>query len=1072
MKTRAKAQRQVAASYRVAPCAGFLLLGCTALVAGGAPRGARADEVPGIIETVVGGSNGDGRSAKTALVDPRGLAICQRADGAAPDLYIADSMNNRVRRVDGVTGVVSTVAGTGAEGFAGDGGLAVDAQLSLPLDVVCDTNGTLYVADGWSNRRVRKIDGGGRISTIAGNGQHDFSGDNILATQAALSDYALALDAAGNLYIADADNRRVRMVDSSGVITTVAGNGAYGFAHDGMPATQEALGFPSGVGVDADGRLYIADYSNQVVYRVADGIITLFAGDYAAAFGGDGGPATGAHLLLPNRVTVDPFGNVLILDHGNDRVRRVDRTGVITTIAGDGSIRSTGDGGPGIRATLFPLRAVAADSSGDVYIASSMDSATPWSYDNRVRRLNSAGIIDTVVGVGDNGDGPSAADAVIDPRGVATGRQARLADLYIADSRNHQIRKVDGVSGAVSTVAGTGEAGFAGDGGVATAAQLSFPSDVVADQHGNLYVADVNNNRVRRVDSGCIITTVAGNGSYGYNGDGRPAVSAALASPTAVDVDDAGNVYIADRYNNRIRKVTPTGIIGTVAGNGSFSPLSPQGDGGPATQAPLGSPTDVVVAADGSFYVAEFVAHRVRQVRADGIIVPVAGNGNFGAGGDGGLAVNAQLNSPFALALDAQGNLYIGDSTNQRVRQVDVVSGVMTTVAGNGTAGTQGDGGPATSASLYPPSGLAVDASGHLYIAQADSSRVRRMLLETAPAETGAVQPTPASLPAPTATPAVTLTISGRMRSQPSGLDVHDATVQLRADGPPREAARSIMEAATDGSGQFALCGVSGGTWRMQPQKIGGVEDAIGAVDAAYALQAAAGLREIRGDEQLACDVDADGATSAADAGLMLQRAVGLVSRFPVGLLCQSDWVFMPEPAAMALQEIVAPEVHAGGCQPGAIVYRSLRSNAPDQNFSARAFGNCSGVGRPVTSGVTVPRARAARSQPALHLRRRRGRMSVSIYVHGPGTFHALDLQLAYDGATLSAPRVTPMRTAQAALMAANDQVPGRVTISLASAYPMRSGRVLTVDFTTTVAGTRPARTSVSMLGGKAVQLQ
>lgn len=1094
---------------------------------------------------MVGGGNGDGLSAMNAIVDPRGLAICKGATGGVADLYIADGTGNAVRRVDGVTGLVSTVAGTGADGFAGDGGLATDAQLSFPLDVACDASGTIYVADGYGSRRVRKIDRSGHITTIAGNGGHDFSGDNVLATQAALAPYALALDAAGNIYIADADNRRVRKVGTNGIITTVAGTGINGYAHDGRPAAQEALGFPSGVALDASGRLYIADYGNKVVYRVINGIISVIAGDYIPSFGGDGGPATSAHLYLPNRITLDASGNLLILDQGNNRVRRVDTGGIITTVAGNGSGGSTGDGGPGTSATLSPLRAIATDSSGNAYIGMSVSTAEPWSYDNRVRRLNSAGIIDTVVGIGDNGDGGVALDAVIDPHGLAAGHQTQLADLYIADSRNNQIRRVDGISGAVSTIAGTGVSGFSGDGGPATAARLASPSAVVADRNGNLYIADQTNNRVRRVSNRGTITTVAGNGTFGYSGDSGLAGSAALASPTGVDVDATGNVYIADRYNYRIRRVTPQGIIDTVAGNGTYNPQNPAGDGGLATQAQLGVPTGVVAAPDGSLYIAEFGSHRVRKVRSNGVIITVAGNGNYGAAGDGGLAVNAQLNGPFSLALDATSNLYVGDSSNQRVRRIDIVSGLITTVAGNGSPGTEGDGQSAIKANLYPPSGIAVDASGNLYIAQPDSSRVRRVLLgayPTVPTSTRTYTPTPTApairtstspatrtrtptavrtptptatvtttrtanststqVPQPTATPTfapptiftttpsatstpqtfstvtvtptVSVTLSGTIRYQRSGLDVDDATVELSADPQPLDSASVVMQTATDETGHFALHGVGIGSWRMQPRKMGGVEDAISAVDAAYALQAVAGLRGLSADEQLACDVSGDGQVSASDAQLILQRAVGLLPRFPVALMCQSDWLFTPEPPAMAQQDATAPRVSGGSCVPGAIVYHLLSSDAPNQNFSARALGDCSGDWQPgsMMGGAVAPDL-AAPSQPQLrYFRRLRGRVQVSIYVPRPGTFQALDVQLAYDQNVLGAPKVTQTRSARAALVAANNQVPGQLVIALASANPMRGGRVLTVDFTVNIPGTRPATSSVSLLAGKVVQVQ
>jgi hypothetical protein len=264
------------------------------------------------------------------------------------------------------------------------------------------------------------------------------------------------------------------------------------------------------------------------------------------------------------------------------------------------------------------------------------------------------------------------------------------------------------------------------------------------------------------------------------------------------------------------------------------------------------------------------------------------------------------------------------------------------------------------------------------------------------------------------------------------------------------------------------------GSWRVQPQKLGGVEDAISAIDAAYALQSVAGLRGLGADERLACDVSGDGQVSSSDAQLILQRAVGLLPRFPVALVCQSDWLFTPEPVAIAQQEVSLPRVSGGSCEPGAMVYHSLSSDLPDQNFSARAFGDCSGDWQPasIMNGAAAGDL-AAPSQPELrYFRRLRGRVQVSIYVPRPGTFHALDTQLAYDQNMLGAPKVAQTRSTQAALVAANDQVPGRLAISLAGANAMRGGRVLTVDFTVNVPGAHPAKSTVSMLAGRVVQVE
>ena len=301
-------------------------------------------------------------------------------------------------------------------------------------------------------------------------------------------------------------------------------------------------------------------------------------------------------------------------------------------------------------------------------------------------------------------------------------------------------------------MAGTGVAGFSGDNGPALNAQLSGPSDVALDRTGNLYIGDQKNSRVRRVDTRGIITTVAGNGTFGYSGDGGSALSAALSYPTGIDVDDSGNLYIADQFNYRIRKVTPQGTISTVAGNGTFNPLAAAGDGAQATTVQLGVPTDVDVAPDGSLYIPEYDTHRVRKVRSNGVIITIAGNGNYGSSGDGGLAVNALLNAPFRVALDTQGNLFIADYANNKVRRVDVTTGIITTVAGTGTAGIEGDGGPATLATLYGATGLTVDAGGNLYIAQSNSARVRVV------GQAGGAPPPPTPTYTPTSLPSATPT--------------------------------------------------------------------------------------------------------------------------------------------------------------------------------------------------------------------------------------------------------------------------------------------------------------------------
>jgi sugar lactone lactonase YvrE len=333
------------------------------------------------------------------------------------------------------------------------------------------------------------------------------------------------------------------------------------------------------------------------------------------------------------------------------------------------------------------------------------------------------GIITTIAGngtVGFSGDGGQATAAQLtNPTGVAVDS---VGNVYIADAGTHRIRKVN-AAGVISTVAGNGTPGYSGDGGPAIAAQLNFPLGVAVDSAGNLYVVDTANERIRKVTPEGVISTVAGNGTRGFSGDGGPATAAQLDTQDGVAVDSAGNLYIADSFNFRIRKVTAAGVISTVAGNGTpgFS-----GDGGLATAAQLGNPTGIAVDSAGNLYFSDVHFHRVRKVTPDGIISTIAGTGTAGFSGDGGPATAAQLNGPIGVAVDSGASLYIADQSNFRIRSV-TAAGVISTAAGNGTAGFSGDGGPATAAQLSLPSGVAVDSAGNLYIADPGNFTVRKV---------------------------------------------------------------------------------------------------------------------------------------------------------------------------------------------------------------------------------------------------------------------------------------------------------------------------------------------------------
>ena len=336
--------------------------------------------------------------------------------------------------------------------------------------------------------------------------------------------------------------------------------------------------------------------------------------------------------------------------------------------------------------------------------------------------------IETVVGTGMgsfSGDGGAATSATIrNPNGVALDS---AGNLYIGDSSNHRIRRVD-AAGNISTIAGTGANGFSSGGGTAASAQLDFPNGLVVDSAGDLYFADENNHRIRRVDAAGNIATFAGTGAGGifgaFGGDGGPATAAAFRYPPNIALDNAGNLYIADYGNRRVRKVDAAGNIATIAGTGAagFS-----GDGGPATAAPVDGPTGIALDSAGNIYIADTNNHRIRKMDPSGNISTIAGTGSAGFSGDGGRATAAQINFPRHVALDGAGNLYIADASNHRIRRVDA-SGNISTIAGTGTGGFSGDGGMASAAQLNDPRGIAVDsASRYIYVADSDNHRIRRI---------------------------------------------------------------------------------------------------------------------------------------------------------------------------------------------------------------------------------------------------------------------------------------------------------------------------------------------------------
>lgn len=672
---------------------------------------------------------------------------------------------------------ISTIAGNAIN----DGRPATETTLVKPQGLALDASGNLLIADR-GNFVVRRVAAATGVSTVLAGGGAVFDDAIPVPGRTAALDYPLflAVDDTGNIYFSDYNHHRIRKITRDGLVTTIAGTGSPGNSGDGGKATLAELDTPAGVALDRVGNLYVSLPSNHVVRRInlTTGIIQTIAGDGTAGNSGDGGPATRARLDGPWGLAVDSTGNLYIADTAQDVIRKVSTTGVITTEVPKAS-------------GLSQPRALAFDPSGVLHIADGY----------RVVRVGTAAALTVVAGGGGSGgelprdNVPATSVDLFTPSGLAIDRSR---NIYVSEEGWNLVRRVDAANRTIRTFAGTLNVL---DGGPALNAPLSFPIGMALDASGNIYIADTEHHRIRRIDAAAdparaTIRTVVGTGSptaspdttlasaasvdfpltvsvdarnnvyyteagvvrkldaatgrlttvagmvydTGFSGDNGPANRARLDLPFAAVADSAGNVYISDRENHCIRRVdAATAIIRTVAGVCTQQGFA--GDGGPATQSRLNRPMGLAFDPSGNLLIADSGNNVVRRlVVGTGIIQRVAGKGGiYGYSGDGGPPLEAELASPIGLAVDRAGAIYIADEDNDVVR---VIRGnTISTFAGVGITGFAGDGGPATFAALNTPTGVALDAAGNVYIVDSDNNRIRRVSAGTVAAPALAVDP-------------------------------------------------------------------------------------------------------------------------------------------------------------------------------------------------------------------------------------------------------------------------------------------------------------------------------------------
>jgi sugar lactone lactonase YvrE len=665
----------------------LLFIGCA--LSGAISAQAQSNYEPYSFTTLAGiapdsnpGADGTGSAAR--FNGPSSVAV-----DSAGNVYVADAFNFTVRKIT-PSGVVSTLAGlAGVQGS--DDGIGCAARFFVPSGVAVDSAGNVYVADTY-NFTIRKINPSGLVSTLAGLAGSNGSANGV--GNAARFDFpnGVAVDSAGNVFVADTSNSTIRKITPSGLVSTLAGLAGSSGSDDGAGSAAR-FNDPRGVAVDSAGNVYVADFDNSTIRKITSaGMVSTLAG-LAGNAGIADGTGNAARFNFPEDVAVDSAGNVYVADTFNSTIRKISPSGVVNTLAGLAGNIGSADG-TGNAARFYLPAGVAVDSAGNVYVADTSN--------DTIRKITSPSVVSTFAGLAGSigsADGTGNAARFYHPAGVAVDS---AGNVYVADSNNDTIRKIT-PSGVVSTFAG-----LAG-GGV-----FLWPNGVAVDSAGNVYVADTINSTIRKITASGVVSTLAGLAGVSGSADGT-GNAARFFQPKGVAVDSAGNVYVADTSNSTIRKISPAGVVNTLAGlAGNVG--SADGTGNAAR---FYYPDDVAVDSAGSVYVADTGNYTIRKITASGVITFAGLAGSTGSADGGGNA--ARFAYPQGVVVDSAGNVYVAD--NVTIRKI-TVAGVVSTLAGlAGSVGSADDTGSA--ARFYNPQGVAVDNLGKLYVADTFNNTIR-----------------------------------------------------------------------------------------------------------------------------------------------------------------------------------------------------------------------------------------------------------------------------------------------------------------------------------------------------------